>query len=362
MPKILFIAIHRPFRSPSQRFRFDQFMDFFNNNGYTITYSSLINESEDRWFYKPGHWIKKTILILKSILLRFHTVFTAKQYDIIFVQREAIMLGTSFFERQLAKRAPLIFDFDDSIWQLDVSDANKKFSWLKNPEKTSEIISVASVVLAGNDYLANYAKKFNSNTSIVPTTLYTHGIDYEYTKKLNNKKITIGWIGSTTTIKHIEWALPMLNELFSIFDNQLQLIIISDKKPYLPSIHFTFIQWTPASEKQLLTTMDIGIMPLPDDEWTRGKCGFKGLQCMSYGIPVVMSAVGVNKQIVNHGMNGFLATTNSEWVECISKLIASQNLRNEMGNEGRKTVCNHYSKEVWQENLLNIFDTLTINK
>jgi glycosyltransferase involved in cell wall biosynthesis len=104
--------------------------------------------------------------------------------------------------------------------------------------------------------------------------------------------------------------------------------------------------------------MDIGIMPIPDDNWTRGKCGFKGLQCMSYGIPVVMSAVGVNNQIINHGENGFLVSSNQEWVNYLSKLINNEELRREIGEHGRKTIISDYSIEKWQKKIVSILNEI----
>jgi glycosyltransferase involved in cell wall biosynthesis len=356
--KILFIAVHRPFRSPSQRFRFDQFMEFFEQNDCQITYSSLINESEDQWFYNRGFTLRKIWLILKSLGKRLNDIRIASRYDLVFVQREAIMIGSSFFERQLAKRTALVYDFDDSIWLLDMSEANKRFGWMKRPQKTSEIIAAAKLVFAGNDFLANYARSFNSKVVVVPTVLKTDHHGFSYSAKEPNPKIIIGWIGSTTTIKHIEWGVEFLTELLRRYSDTVELVIVSDKQPMLPGINHTYRKWSPQVEQELLTTMDIGIMPLPDDEWTRGKCGFKGLQCMSYGIPVVMSAVGVNNQIIEHGVNGFLAKNTEEWIEALSLLLQNQQLRIDIGAQGKKTVMDSYAAENWQQRILELLRTV----
>jgi glycosyltransferase involved in cell wall biosynthesis len=332
-------------------------MDFFERNNCQITYSSLIDESADRWFYQRGFTLRKIGLILKSLIKRLNDIRIASHYDMVFVQREAIMIGSSFFERQLAKRTSLIYDFDDSIWLLDMSEANKRFGWMKRPQKTSEIIAAAKVVFAGNDFLANYARPFNPNVLVVPTVLKTDHNDFSYASKAPNAKIVIGWIGSTTTIKHIEWGRDFLAELLRRYPDTVELVIVSDKQPALPEVRHTFRQWSPTVERELLTSMDIGIMPLPDDEWTRGKCGFKGLQCMSYGIPVVMSAVGVNNQIINHGINGFLAKNSEEWMEALSLLIQNQQLRITLGSEGKKTVMDSYAAETWQLRILELFRT-----
>lgn len=358
MLKILFIAIHRPFRSPSQRFRFDQYMEFFEQHHCQITYSSLISESDDNWFYQRGHTLKKTWIIVRSLFKRMNDIRITGRYDLIFVQREALMIGTSFFERKMAKRTPLIYDFDDSIWLLDMSEANKRFGWMKRPQKTAEIIASASAIFAGNDFLAHYAQPYNSNVFVVPTALKTNHNNFSYATKSPNSKLIIGWIGSTTTIKHIEWATDFLVELLRIYSDIIELVVVSDKKPDLPKIDFSFRKWSPEIEKELLTSMDIGIMPLPDDDWTRGKCGFKGLQCMSYGIPVVMSAVGVNNQIITPGVNGFLAHDSKEWIDFLSLLIQDQSRRNEMGKLGKETVKERYAAEVWQQQMLEIFKSL----
>ncbi len=359
MIKILFIAVHRPFRSPSQRFRFDQFMDFFSANACEITYSSLISEADDVWFYHSGHTFKKVLLMVKSIFKRMKDVRSAHNYDLVFVQREAIMLGTSYFERKFAKKSKLVFDFDDSIWLLDVSEANKKFGWLKRPQKTAEIIGCSKVVFAGNEYLANYAHTFNSNVLVVPTVLKTVNIKNDYASKTDNLSLIIGWIGSTTTIKHIEWALPILKACKDLFGNTIKFVIVSDKKPAIDDVEFEFLSWSHEVEHALLTTMDIGIMPLPDDEWTRGKCGFKGLQCMSYGIPVVMSAVGVNNQIIQPGVNGFLAHELPEWIDSLSKLVHDKTLRIQIGEKGKQTIQELFSAEKWQESILDVFRQIT---
>ncbi len=358
MTKILFIGIHRPFRSPSQRFRFDQFMPFFIANNCQITYSSLITETDDVWFYSPGHTFKKTCLLIKAFFKRLNDLRRADSYDVIFVQREAIMIGTSYFERQFAKKTNLIYDFDDSIWLLDMSVANKKFGWLKKPQKTADIIRNSCMVLAGNQFLADYARPYNPKVKIVPTSLMPVASDFDYASKPDNEKIVIGWIGSTTTIKHIEWALPILKACAIALIDKVKFVVVSDKMPALGDFNYEFRVWSTDVEYQLLTSMDIGIMPLPDNDWTRGKCGFKGLQCMSYGIPTVMSAVGVNNDIIETGVNGFLADQTAIWVDAISKLVNDKDLRIKIGENGKNTIETKYSATYWQSEILQIFKQL----
>ena len=158
MPRILFVASHRPHRSPSQRFRFEQYLDFLRANGFEYDFSYLISASDDKVFYAPGNTFSKVLIFLTSAFRRMNDVLRAGKYDIIFVQREAFMTGSSFFEKRFSKsRAKLVFDFDDAIWNHDVSEANRKFEWLKDAAKTGKIIGYSDLVIAGNRYLADYA-------------------------------------------------------------------------------------------------------------------------------------------------------------------------------------------------------------
>ncbi len=356
MPKILFIANHRPNRSPSQRFRFEQYLNFLNQNGWDYEFSYLISEKADTIFYKKGHFFKKMLIIINGIFIRLGNVLNASKYDIIFIQREAFITGTTFFEKRFGKsKAKVVYDFDDSIWLSNVSDANKNWNWLKNPNKTKEIIAVSDLVFAGNQYLADYAKQVNQNVVIIPTT-----IDTEEYKKIPapNDKICIGWSGSITTIQHFEYALPFLKAIKNKYGDQIEIKVIGDQNYVNNDLGVQGIDWKKEDEIKELSSFDIGIMPLPDDEWSNGKCGLKGLQYMALEIPTIMSPVGVNTEIIQDGINGFLAATEKEWIGKITLLIDSKELRNSTGLAGRETVLNKYSVKSNRNNYLTHFNQL----
>lgn len=353
MPRILFLALNRPNRSPGQRFRFEQYFDFLKQNGFTYEFSYLLDAADDTIFYGNGNFFKKVGIVIKSFWKRLQEINSAKNYDIIFVQRECFMLGTSFFEKQFSKSSKMIFDFDDSIWLPNVSDANKAFAWLKNPSKTADIIACADVIIAGNTYLKNYALQYNKNVVIIPTTIDTH----EYQKLTIPKpdKITIGWSGSVTTIQHFEHTLAALTEVKQKYGENICIKVIGDGKYKHKELGITGLAWNKETEIAELSSFDIGIMPLPDDEWSKGKCGLKGLQYMALEIATIMSPVGVNTEIIDDGKNGFLASTHEEWVQKLSCLIESPELRAKIGQAGRKTVVEHYSVDANKEKYLQIF-------
>jgi glycosyltransferase involved in cell wall biosynthesis len=354
MPKILFLTVHRPNRSPSQRFRFEQYLPYLKEKGFECNHFFLLDEKADKIFYSHGKIISKLFLAIKSAQKLFKLTLQANDYDFIFIQRECFMLGTSYFEKRFSKsKAKLIYDFDDSIWLLDVSNANKAFAWLKNPDKTSKIITLSDIVVAGNSYLAAYAKQFNQNIKLIPTTVDT---DLYFRKKSNQgDKICIGWSGSLTTIKHFETAIPVLKKLKSKYGDKLIIKVMGDENYTNNDLGINGIKWSSETELEELSTFDIGIMPLPNDQWAKGKCGLKGLLYMSIEIPTIMSPVGVNTEIINDGENGFLATSDEEWINKLSALIESKTLREKIGKAGRDTVVNKFSVESQKSNYLALF-------
>jgi len=359
MKKILFVAAHRIDRSPSQRYRFEQYFPFFKANGWDCHLSYLISEEDDKFFYKPGNFFKKIGVLIRSIKTRWKDLKKADDYDIIFIQREAFMLGSVYFEKQFSKsKAKVIFDFDDAIWFMDVSEGNKKFKFLKNPEKTEKIISLSDIVFAGNQYLANYAKKKNANVIIIPTTIDTekHKRSMPYA---GNEKICIGWSGSITTIKHFEYAIPILRKIKKKYGDKVYFKVMGEPNYKNDELNIQGIPWTSATEVDVLSSFDIGIMPLPDDEWAKGKCGLKGLSYMALEIPTILSPVGVNTEIIQDGVNGFLATDEEEWIEKLSLLIESEELRKNLGIKARKTVIERYSIESQKEVYIKHFQQLT---
>jgi glycosyltransferase involved in cell wall biosynthesis len=359
MKKVLFITTHRTNRAPGQRFRFEQYLDFLAENGFSCEVSYLISEKDDKSLYKKGKYFEKLLIVLKSFLKRRKDKARANDFDIIYIFRQAFLIGPPFFEEQYAKsRAKIIFDFDDSIWLGDTSEANKRFRWLKYPGKISKIISISNVVFSGNRYLANYASKYNSNVKIVPTTIDTE----EYKRNINSKrtdgKVCIGWTGSITTIKHFEFAVPILRKLKEMYGDKLVIKVIGDKNYVNKELDIKGQAWNKENEIDELSSFDIGIMPLPDDEWAKGKCGLKGLQYMALEIPAIMSPVGVNSEIIKDGANGFLAKNDEEWIEKLALLIDNAALREAMGKEARKTIVEQYSKNSEKGKYLQYFNDL----
>ncbi|MBK9176648.1 MAG: glycosyltransferase family 4 protein [Flavobacteriales bacterium] len=360
MPSILFIASHRPGRSPSQRYRFEQFVPYWEEHGVTVRYAWIIDEEDDKVFYTNGRLLEKARIFRKSLRMRREHVRMAKDFDLVFVQREALMTGSIRFERALAATGkPLIYDFDDAIWHMDVSEGNRRLRWLKDPAKTPRIIALATHVIAGNEYLAEYARQHSQRVEVIPTVIDTERYKPVQSESRADGKVIIGWTGSLTSTPHLRTAIPMLQELQAELGSRIAFRFISDRPVPVPGLDIEQVLWRADTEPEDLAPIGIGIMPLPDNEWSRGKCGFKGLQYMGMGKAVVLSRVGVNTSIVQEGVNGCLAGTMEEWKQKLRMLVADADLRRRLGAEARRTVEQHYSTVAWRDHYLRLFTDLT---
>ena len=356
MPSVLILCAHRPKRSPSQRYRFEQYLPFLEMHGYSFEFSYLLNEQDDVLFYSKGNFLAKIFILIKSIFIRLKDWRRFGKFNIIFIQREASFLGTSFFEkRACASSARVIFDFDDSIWLADTSPGNKKWEWIKQPEKFYTNVTHANLVIAGNNYLANKAKAYNKNTIIIPTTIDTD-IHIPKPEYKNKATLCIGWSGSISTIKHFELLLPVLIRLKTEYGERIKFKLVGDAHYKNQELPIEAVHWSEKTEVEDLNSFDIGLMPLMNDEWSNGKCGLKGLSYMACGVPTIMSPVGVNKDIIRHAENGFLAETEQDWYNLISQLIGNKELREQIGKTGRLTVLEKYSVAANKNKYLSSFN------
>lgn len=353
MSKALFLVLHRNDRSPGQRYRHEQYISYLEKNGIKCEFSPLLNQKEDLIFYGSGNPIQKILIGFKALIRRLKDAQRVNQFHYIYIYRDAFFFGT-FVEKWFAKKkSRIIFDFDDAIWLMDKNQNQGLFNLLKNPQKTSKIISLADKVIAGNTYLSGYAKNVNPDVTIIPSTIDFE--KYQLTSKKDKEKICIGWTGSFSTIKHFETISVALEKIKNKYPDNIYFKLIGDPNYSNQTLNLKGISWKSETEVEDLSELDVGLMPLPDNEWTRGKCAMKGLQYMALEIPTIMSPVGVNSEIIQDGENGFLASTTDEWVDKLSQLIEDKDLRERLGKAGRKTVEKGFSVEANKDKWLNVF-------
>jgi glycosyltransferase involved in cell wall biosynthesis len=339
--------------SPGQRFRIEQWEPILRSGGVEITYAPFESEGLSKILYRKGHMLAKFGAVVGNLRRRHQEIRSAANYDLVYIFREAALLGPPVFERQIARfGVPIVYDFDDAVFVRYKSPANGYLSYLKFPAKTAEVCGLARHVMAGNEYLADYARANNQNVTIVPTTIDTQA--YQPVKKLSDPStITIGWSGSYSTVQHLDTIRDVLKELAR--DEKFRLRVIGASEYDLPGVDVEVLPWRSGTEIEDLGAIDIGMMPLPDERWTRGKCGLKALQYMALGIPTICSPVGVNSTIIQDNENGLLARDPAEWVAKLKLLLHSRDLRRKLGERGRQTVTRNYSAEVIAPKVLEIF-------
>jgi glycosyltransferase involved in cell wall biosynthesis len=354
--RILFVSAHPRGHAPSQRFRFEQYIAYLAEHGYETTFLPVVREDEYPFLYTPGNAGRKARIFARGLVERLWQSLRRPDADIAIVQREAIQLGTTVFESALARsRTKLVFDFDDAIWLPDTSPANRRMAWLKRPGKVPRLIGLADQVWAGNDYLADYARQFSSAVHVVPTTVDT---DRHRPCSKGAATVCLGWTGSASTIKHFELAVPLLLRIRERFRDRVTFKLIGDGDYRNERLGLRGTPWREATEIEDLCDVDIGLMPLPDDEWAKGKCGLKALQFMALELPVVTSPIGVNTEIVQDGVNGYLARSENEWFDRLSELIESAELRRDIGRAARRTVVDGYSVVSQRDRYLSLLDGL----
>lgn len=352
---IIFLCPYPKGGAPSQRFRFEQYLEMLTQKGYSYCVEGFLDKNTKRILYQPGRAFQKLLGVLKGFLRRFLLLPSLNRADYVFIHREATPVGPPFIEWIIAKvlKKKIIYDFDDAIWLSDSSGVNSFMVKIKWQQKIASICRWSYKVSAGNEHLCDFARQYCDRVVLNPTTIDTEHYHNQH-KNQHDRPLTIGWTGSHSTMKYLYAMKSVLQRLEQVYD--FRFAVISNQPPEMKLKNLYFIPWKEATEIEDLLQLHIGIMPLPDDLWAKGKCGFKALQYLSLGIPALVSPVGVNTKIVAHGVNGYLCTSEDEWFHYLSQLLEDQALRIKMGAAGREKVENEYSAQANTKNFLGLFE------
>ena len=338
--RVLLLAPYPLGMVPGQRYRFEQYIQPLAAHGITIDVHTLLDPASAGVVYQMRKPSSSAVVLLRAAARRLRDVLDAAAYDLVFVSRETYPLGPAVFERVLAAgKTPYVIDFDDAIWLRNSSSGNRFVEVLKNPRKTQTAVRLATLVTAGNEYLAAWARRVNPRVRVIPSTIDTDL--YRPPRERSGDRLCIGWTGSRTTAPYLEPLKPLLANLQRRLDVRLR-VIGAGSEFRIPGAEIENIPWSEATEVEDLSEIDIGLMPLPDTEWARGKCGLKALQYMALGIPTVMSPVGVNRTIASGGA-ALLAGDLDEWREVLERLIEGPTERKRVGRRGRERVVEEYS-------------------
>jgi glycosyltransferase involved in cell wall biosynthesis len=338
MIRVLAMTPYPQSRVPGQRFRIEQWAPLLRAQGIDVVFSPFMSPAAMDVLYRVGHKGQKIGAMLRGYLKRLGEALRRRPADVVFVYREAALLGPPLLECLMARRTALVLDFDDAIYLADTSRANAWSRVLKWKGKTEMICRLARHVTVGNEFLAQFARGHTPAVTVVPTTIDTDL--YAIRFRPRNSRPVVGWSGSATTLPYLTALGPALQRLRGRHDFELRVI---GGELQLGGVQTYCRPWRLDTEVEDLRALDVGLMPLSDDEWSRGKCGLKALQYMALGIPPVVSPVGVNATIVRDGVNGFYARTEEEWIDRIALLLEDEPLRRSLGEEARRTVEESYS-------------------
>lgn len=357
----------------SSRLRLYQFIPYFEAKGITCVIQPLLN---DRYLHElySGAGVSK-VNLLKGYYKVFLKLTDVKAFDAVIIEKEIFPFLPPFAEWWLrVSKVPYIVDYDDAIFHNYDRHPNRLIRALLG-RKIAYIMRHATAVICGNEYLAGYAREAGARRVIrVPTVIDTdrYGVRDRTAiapadtsdrspvaapadRSDHAPDVVIGWIGSPFSLKFLRGLRPVLQELLD--DYPARVHIVGGKKGIGLGDREAVIDWSEEREVELIQGFDIGIMPLEDSPWERGKCGYKLIQYMGCGLPVVGSPVGANEEIIVEGQNGFKPSDESEWKEALRKLILSAPLRREMGHKGREMVEAAYSlngaAEVWVNEIEN---------
>lgn len=326
----------------SSRMRFFQYLPYIESLNATVTVSPFFR---NRYVEGLQMGRKSIVEALYAYVKRFFILLTTRRFDLIWIEKEMLPWLPAFFEKMMLPiDIPYVLDYDDAVfhyYDLHSNGVVRRFLGKKH----DRIMQAAKLVIVGNSYLADRAKQSGANwVEIIPTVVdldkYSIAVTHDVDK---STEFVVGWVGSAVNTHYLRLIDKVMREL-SEKDGMKFLAVGAGKTAN--NLPVLIKPWNEATEVAQINDFDVGIMPVPDEPFERGKCGYKLIQYMACGIPVVASPIGINTCIVEHGVNGFLAETIHDWQWALRSLQNNHQLRNEMGTAGRKKIETEYSLQV----------------
>ena len=326
-----------------------QYLPWLEQVGLQVTVQSLLSDELLQARYKNGGY---GFSLLRAYADRLRALMARDQFDLVWIEKEALPWWPQWLELALLRGVPYVLDYDDAIFHNYDQHAN---AWVRRifGRRLDGLMAQAALVVGGNSYLAQRARDAGAPwVEVVPTVIDL--ARYPYPQPVSSTMPPslptadglprIVWIGSPSTVQYLQLIREPLQALAA--RHPFVLRVIGGGAVDLPGVQVEVVAWIEAAEVENISACQVGVMPLLDSLWERGKCGYKLIQYMACGLPVVASPVGVNRQVVEHGLNGFLAETPEEWEQALRALLADPDLRQRMGQAGRQKVERQYCLQV----------------
>ncbi|MFN2492460.1 MAG: glycosyltransferase family 4 protein [Pyrinomonadaceae bacterium] len=339
--------------APGQRSSIELWEKVLEPAGFKLHYVPFETARLHEILYQPGRYIAKTKEMIRAYVGRLKLLRNLEPFDAVFVYREAALLGPAFLEKLIARREkPIIYQLDDPLYVPYVSQSNGYFAYLKCFGKIAEICRISRTVIVNSSHHREFASQYNKNIWQIPSVVDTDKYIFHPMAETSSP-VCIGWSGSPTTVENLRLIANPLRELSKRVEHTVHLI--GGTKFDLPGVDYTAAAWRAETEVEDLRKINVGMVPLPVNEWNKRKFYMKVAQYMALGIPPVCTPLGSNPEVIEHGVTGFLADTPAEWVEYLELLIRDSSIRSRMSSNAAREAQEKYSLAAHADNIVGAF-------
>ncbi len=350
--RILFLTKYPPTQA-SSRYCVYQYLPYFESQGVECVGSPFYDADSYAQIFGSGSFLRKCLLFVRCLLIRMRWLFSLGQFDMVVSHRECVPIGPVLFERVVRwRKKPFVFIYDDALFVFKPSTRNRLYDLFKSPRKFYTIFKQANLVIGANDYLAQVPRDAGANAKTLRIgedldryTCPDVGQNQSEKTSSDDQSICIGWIGSPSTEKYLSLIRDPLNAIGRRFPGT-RLLVIGGGKFQLDDMPVEHAAWSAATEVSNLHRIDIGLMPLPDEQWSLGKSGGKARLYMAVGIVPVVTDIGFNRDLIDDYSTGRLVGSIDQWEHAIAELIENCQLRHSISRQARATIEAHYSVTV----------------
>lgn len=337
MTRVLFLTRY-PVEGASSRYRVFQYLPHLEKLGVQADVQSFMDTAMYHLSLSPGKTGAKMWSTLRATVRRLLALRQWRHYDVLYLQRELLPFGGPVIERWLKRRgAVLFFDYDDALFIKKASRYNKIATALRSADKTSDLFRLVHCVVAGNDWLRDAATEAGAAQAVTLEVAEDTGRIPMHAEHSNDNPVTIGWLGSPSTVKYLRFIEPVLQSLAQSFP-QVRWEIMGGNDFKMDGVNWQISDWSLDGELKALARFDIGLMPLPPEDWAKGKSGGKARTYMAAGVVPVVSAIGYNLELINHADTGFLCETPDDWERYLVQAIVDADLRQRVALAARTEV------------------------